>query len=418
MIAILETHPIQYHAPLWRELNKLQNISFEVWYLTRHALENSYDEEFQTAFKWDVDLLDGYPYRFISEPAPSELGGFWDLKLPKNFRNQLKDSNMKVILIQGWHFFACIKAIYVANSMGISVWIRGDSNDLKVDSPLKRIAKRIILGFIFRRVDKFLCVGKATKRLYTQYGISEDRMVDSPHAVDNKWFASQSLKYSSERQKTRDSWGIDSESYCVVFVGKFVQKKRPQDLIAAVKCLQDRQINKHLHILFVGSGELGELLKSECNVVFNSNSEEVVQADHASNMTPLPKASFVGFLNQSEISQAYVAADLLVLPSNSSETWGLVVNEAMASGVPCVISDQCGCSEDLTLPFFDHMRYTGGSVSGLADAIESSINNPPSKEELLSHVEKYSFTVSSTAIQGLLAQPDHLKKYPVPKKIN
>jgi glycosyltransferase involved in cell wall biosynthesis len=63
----------------------------------------------------------------------------------------------------------------------------------------------------------------------------------------------------------------------------------------------------------------------------------------------LPPASFAGFLNQREISQAYVAADCLVLPSDYGETWGLVVNEALASGLPCLVSEACGCAEDLSI---------------------------------------------------------------------
>jgi glycosyltransferase involved in cell wall biosynthesis len=60
-----------------------------------------------------------------------------------------------------------------------------------------------------------------------------------------------------------------------------------------------------------------------------------------------PPASFCGFLNQTEISRAYVAADCLVLPSDYGETWGLVVNEALATGLPCLVSDACGCAEEL-----------------------------------------------------------------------
>lgn len=56
--------------------------------------------------------------------------------------------------------------------------------------------------------------------------------------------------------------------------------------------------------------------------------------------------SFTGFLNQGEIATAYVAADCLVLPSDS-ETWGLVVNEAMACGLPAIVSEACGCVPDL-----------------------------------------------------------------------
>ena len=63
-------------------------------------------------------------------------------------------------------------------------------------------------------------------------------------------------------------------------------------------------------------------------------------------MNELP-VTFAGFLNQSEIVRAYTAADCLVLPSDGGETWGVVVNEAMWSGLPCIVSDRVGCGPDL-----------------------------------------------------------------------
>ena len=59
---------------------------------------------------------------------------------------------------------------------------------------------------------------------------------------------------------------------------------------------------------------------------------------------------FTGFLNQSQITKAYVASDALVLPSDGGETWGLVVNEAMACARPCIVSDRVGCGPDLVIP--------------------------------------------------------------------
>ena len=80
----------------------------------------------------------------------------------------------------------------------------------------------------------------------------------------------------------------------------------------------------------------------------------------------LPPASFTGFLNQTEISRAYVAADCLVLPSDHGETWGLVVNEALASGLPCLVSDACGCAEDLA---GDQFSFPMGDSGALAAKI-------------------------------------------------
>jgi glycosyltransferase involved in cell wall biosynthesis len=86
--------------------------------------------------------------------------------------------------------------------------------------------------------------------------------------------------------------------------------------------------------------------------------------------------SFTGFLNQSEIVRAYVAADCLVLPSDAGETWGLVVNEAMACGLPAIVSDQVGCGMDLV-----HEQETGatfpmGDVTALANRIEEFAADP------------------------------------------
>ena len=75
---------------------------------------------------------------------------------------------------------------------------------------------------------------------------------------------------------------------------------------------------------------------------------------------------FAGFLNQSRILQAYQDADCLVLPSDNGETWGLVVNEAMASGLPVVVSDQVGCHPDLVAQGVTGYVYPCGDTSALA----------------------------------------------------
>ena len=81
---------------------------------------------------------------------------------------------------------------------------------------------------------------------------------------------------------------------------------------------------------------------------------------------------FAGFLNQTEMPRAYAASDALVLPSDGGETWGLVVNEAMASGLPAVVSDQVGCGPDLVLPAKTGETFPCGAVSELARTVERS----------------------------------------------
>ena len=114
-----------------------------------------------------------------------------------------------------------------------------------------------------------------------------------------------------------------------------------------------------------------------------------------------PTASFVGFLNQSEISRAYVAADCLVLPSDAGETWGLVVNEAMASGLPCVVSNGCGCVEDLIAPIRPDLCYPLGDITALERAMAAAISDAPPPQLLRARVSEYDVSKTIDTIESL-----------------
>jgi glycosyltransferase involved in cell wall biosynthesis len=92
--------------------------------------------------------------------------------------------------------------------------------------------------------------------------------------------------------------------------------------------------------------------------------------------------SFTGFLNQGEIAKAYVAADALVLPSDYGETWGLVVNEAMACGLPAIVSDRVGCGPDLVVPGVTGQVFPFGEVEGLAGIFAEWAASPQSVREM------------------------------------
>lgn len=398
MLAILATHPIQYQVPIWQQLAERSHVPFEVWYLTAHGVAPSLDAEFGKVFKWDIDMLGGYPYRFPPEPVAKQLGGFRDVRLPSDFRMRLKSGEIKALFVPGWSVRAYWEAVFLAHRMGIPVWIRGDSNDLKADRMIKGVVKRVLLGAFFRRVDRFLCVGKATRRLYESYGVREKRLVWAPHAVDNSRFADQAAEQRPNRVALRRAWGIPDDACCILFLGKFIPEKRPADLIAALGLLNTVGSSRRYHVLMVGSGELGDVLRSQCRVVFDAEPGNAAQENADSVIAPV--ASFAGFMNQSEISMAIVAADMLVLPS-SSETWGLVVNEALASGLPCVVSDACGSAEDLVVPLDAQLRFPMGDQPALARAIKHLADHPLSSQAMAAHIAKYDFIATVETLEKL-----------------
>ena len=350
MLAILTTHPIQYQVPLWQALARDGRVPFEVWYLTDHGTRRSRDREFGQTFAWDIDTLSGYTHRFMEVDHRATPTSFWRCRLRERLRDRLRSNQVSALWIQGWQVAAYWQAAHEAKSAAVDLWLRGESNDLAPQPKWKKTLKQLRNEWLFRRVDKFFYIGKANRRLYEESGVAREKLYAAPYAVDNERFAMQAAALRLQRAALREQWGIPQDAFCVLFCGKFIPKKRPLDLVAAAQTIMKKRALAKLHLLFVGSGVLGPELRRVCRVVSDrercQTPSRPEQADRAS---VLPAASFAGFLNQSEISRAYVAADCLVLPSDYRETWGLVVNEALASGLPCLVSQACGCAEDLSI---------------------------------------------------------------------
>lgn len=364
MLVIVTTHPIQYQVPIWQALAQDGRVPFEVWYLTDFGVEPSHDREFGATFRWDIDTVSGYPYRFLRGAEGATPIDFWKCRALDNLGKLISDAGAKAVWIQGWQVFGYWQAAWAARSAGAALWLRAESNDLAVTPVWKNIVKRPVLSCLFTRIDRFFCIGAANRRLYQSYGVPESRLVAAPYVVDNERFSQQAQALRNRRTNIRRAWGIQDDAFCILFCGKFVAKKHPADLVRAVQMLQTDGRLSDAHLLFAGAGELGDALRAQCNVIFDRERAVFVSNNAAPNM---PAASFTGFLNQTEISCAYVAADCLVLPSDEGETWGLVVNEALASGLPCIVSNACGCAEDL---IDEAWRFPVGNVLRLGEALE------------------------------------------------
>jgi len=113
--------------------------------------------------------------------------------------------------------------------------------------------------------------------------------------------------------------------------------------------------------------------------------------------------SFTGFLNQSAIAQAFVAADALVLPSDGGETWGLVVNEAISCGLPCFVSDHVGSGPDIIENNQAGAVFPLGNTKTLASLLVRFASDEKLRSEMrvqaLMMSRKYSV---ESAVQGTL----------------
>jgi glycosyltransferase involved in cell wall biosynthesis len=233
--------------------------------------------------------------------------------------------------------------------------VRGESNSLRSRVAWKSWIHRLLLS----QYAACLCIGQAKRAFYRTNGVPERRLFSVPYGVDNQRFARAAHDLMPERVSIRASWGIPEQAFVVLFCAKFIAKKRPLDLLEALAQLQRSAppLPRPIHLLMVGTGEL----LSACRAMAEQHSLPV---------------SFAGFLNQSQMPQAYVAADLQVLPSDAGETWGLVINEGMACGLPAVVSDHVGCYLDLVEPGVTGDVFPLGDVPALAQCLRQLCSDP------------------------------------------
>jgi glycosyltransferase involved in cell wall biosynthesis len=390
-LGILSSHPIQYYTPWFRALAEL--VDLEVFYAHRPDPAQQGDG-FGKSFCWDMDLLSGYPHRFLKNISPRpDVNHFAGCDTPEieeiiakaesGKRKAENKNRFDVFIVVGWYLKSFMQATRACRRAGIPVLVRGDSQLRTPRSLPKRLAMEVRQRWLLRQFDGFLSVGQRHTEYLRHFGVPARKIFSVPHFVDNEFFQQKAETLKSQKAEIRKPWGIPAEAFCVMFCGKFIPKKRPLDLVKAMAIAggqgseaggQRSEVRgQQMVALFVGSGELGPELRVACHVVFDAENTARNQKSEIRNQKFADShhlsASFTGFKNQSELPACYVAADVLVLPSDGGETWGLVVNEAMACGCPAIVSDAVGCAPDLIEDGRTGFTFPVGDMVALAEKL-------------------------------------------------
>jgi glycosyltransferase involved in cell wall biosynthesis len=352
----LLSHPIQYFSPLFQLMAKDSEIDLLVLYCSDENVKGHIDKGFGVKVKWDIPLLEGYNYKFLKNYSlkPSIFNGFFGLM---NFEiiSVLRKEKGSYIVIHGWNYLTHIITILLGKLFGLKTCIRGDNPYKQEMLKSKRLLfiKRLLLGkILFKFIDYFLYVGNQNKEFYRFYDIPENKLISTPHAVDNTRFRNEYVKYKEKKFVLRKELQLPEEKIIILFVGKYIKVKRPLDLLEAFRELNSENIS----LIFLGDGELRKEM------------EEYIQTYN------LKDVCITGFKNQSQISKYYSAADIFVLTSES-ETWGFVVNEAMNFGLPIILSKQVGCIDDLLHDGQNGFHFECANIVDLKTKLKILIND-------------------------------------------
>lgn len=343
---MVTSHPIQYQAPWFRALARV--LDLDVYFCHRQDAEGQAAAGYDVPFEWDVPLLEGYRHHFLRNRAANpNVFSYSGCDTP-GVGDALSSGRFDACIVSGWYLKSYLQAIRGCRKHRIKVLVRGDSQLATRRSAIKSAAKWLPYRVLLNLVDGHLYAGKANKAYLKHYGVPEERLFFVPHFVDNGFFsrASERARADGTVRSIRRRFGIPDEAMVALFVGRLVAQKRVGDMIASIQAAR-RTAGIPVHGLVVGSGpEMGDL---------RTVAERLGAPVH-----------FAGFCNQSQLPAMYAAADVLVLPSDGGETWGLVVNEAMACGLPAIVSDAVGCRCDLVEEGVTGLSFPLGDTGRLA----------------------------------------------------
>ena len=382
-LAALVSHPIQYQAPLFRRIAATPGMDFTALFMSDHGVRPTHDPGFGKTIQFDVPLLEGYKSVFLNNLSPRPVVNTFAGSISPELARILVRERYDALWVHGYAQATTWIGFATARATDTPILLRGETPyRTEISRPFgKRLVKRAVLGPMIRGCRGLLYIGDQNRRFYELYGARPEQLFFAPYSVDNTYFAGRATEalQAGAREKLRASVGATEDDSILLFSGKLMARKRPLDLVHALTKLGPRAIG-----VFAGDGEQRALLESE------------IKRTGA-------RAHILGFLNQSELPGWYAASDMFVLPSEY-ETWGLVVNEALACGLPCFVADAVGSGDDLVKNRGTGAVFKAGDPMSLADALRPFVNDRELRQRASAEARQVvaHYDVSETA-KGVIA---------------
>lgn len=349
-VIFIQPHPIHWFSSQFKFIAKNATFDFEVYYCTKHGLNNQIDSGFGKRVDFKIPLLEGYNFKFLknysfnknhSDTLFSSVN--FDI-IPLIF----KSPKETLFLVHGWSRFTYLLTIFFGKILGRKIGLRAESpitHERKYSKTDRKLRKIIFKYILFPNIDFFFYIGSQNKYFYKYYGVKENKLKFYPYCVDNEFFRD---KFKNNKKSKKHISGVKK----ILFVGKLIPKKAPETLIKAFLKLD----YKRAKLIIVGDGILYDSLNKKYINEIKSGQIELK-----------------GFQDQNALSKFYSNADIFVLPSGYGETWGLVVNEACNFELPLILSDKVGCSTDLVKGNGYIFKY--GDIDDLSNKLQLLLKN-------------------------------------------
>jgi glycosyltransferase involved in cell wall biosynthesis len=341
-VAFVSPEPTPYRSPLLDRVGARGDLDLTVIYAARTV----------SARTWEVTprhravFLNGMR-------VPGVQGVFrHEYPLTPGIWGALRDSSPECVVVSGWSTFAAQAALGWCWVAGVPYVLLVESHDAGPKPGWRHAVKRTIVPPLTRGATSVLVVGSLARDSVVSMGASAERVRVFANTIDVAMFAERADRLAARRPLLRAAFGLSVTDVAVLSVGRLAPEKGMATLIQALARARDER----LVLLLVGEGPE----RSRLETLARELAVRVI---------------FAGDRPWESMLDAYVAADAFALLSER-ETWGVVVNEASAAGLPLVLSERVGAANDLLHAGENGMLVPAGDLGAAAEALRILASDP------------------------------------------
>ena len=267
--------------------------------------------------------------------------------LIKNLVEYLTKTQPAILVVAGYGHPVMRAAIKWGYQKKVPVILLSDSQ--YCDRPRNPILETLKSRWIRQHCDSAFVAGASAAQYLERLKFPKHKIWRCYDVVDNDYFRDQALEVRENPSAVRAKLGLPEKF--VLYVGRFSPEKNLSRLLEAFGNYQKASLDQRtFSLVLVGGGPEEQVLK------------------HKVEQLGLKNIFWPGFKQVDDLPAYYSLASALILPS-TSEPWGLVINEAMACGLPVLASSQCGAVWDLVFPGINGLIFNPWSSQSISQAI-------------------------------------------------
>ena len=333
-VAVVSPEPTPYRSPLFDRLGDRPELDLTVIYAARTVAGRTWSVQPQHR----AVLLEGVRLpgmrRLVRHDYPVTLG----------IHGALRDAEPDVVVVSGWSTYASQAAIGWCRAKRVPYVLLVESHDLGPRAGWRRAVKGAVVPRVLRVAACVLVVGSAARESVVGRGVPPERVRVFANTIDVPAWIERTDAAAERREEIRARLGVGQDDVVVLGAGRLAPEKGFDTLVRAVAT-----VGAPLVALLAGDGMLRHEL------------ERLAGREHA-------RLTLLGDLPPDRLLEAYVAADVFALLSHH-EPWGVVVNEAAATGLPLVLSDRVGAAHDLLRDGENGFLVAAGDAEAAATAL-------------------------------------------------